>query len=137
MGANFFTADGVSELSTGIPKQSDENGLYCWTWAPPDAIGLQSDMATKCFEGADLGRVYVSGKLVKEQTHYTFDKIVAGKYTFVLNRMKSHAERGGRGLNFAKVLEVPFEIGEGEQKTVVLSEATFSLPRTQPESRTE
>jgi hypothetical protein len=35
--------------------------------------------------------------------------------------MKPRQDRGGRGLDFARVLEVPFEIEEGKTKTVDLS----------------
>ncbi len=45
VGANIF--NGSAEYSynprSGIPFQTDKNGLYRWTWAPADAIGFSFD----------------------------------------------------------------------------------------------
>ncbi len=45
VGANIFSgrARYSFEPRSGIPFQTDKNGLYRWTWAPADAIGFSFD----------------------------------------------------------------------------------------------
>ncbi len=101
---------GFAKLELVLPKS-----IYT---DPEDEFELQSDLATKIPGGADLGGVKYTGKLVDGKTRYTFKSAVAGKYMFVLERMKPRADRTDMGLNHVTALKKPFELKEGETKTL-------------------
>ncbi len=88
---------------------------------PEDNLVLKSDLSTNQTDGyGRLGGVSYDVTLTEGKTRYTFEKIVAGDYHVILNRMIPRENRTGYGLNFTEVTNSPFHIKPGEIQQLTL-----------------
>ncbi len=110
-----ITLRGFGTLELTLPKD--------YYTDPEDKFILQSDLSTDKTDGyGQLGGVSYESTLTEGKTLYTFEKIVAGDYHFILRRMIPRENRTGDGLNFTETADTPFHIKPGETRQLTLSQ---------------